>query len=63
MSERDSYCHGFRMDKTIKFATDNILSNIPSGEYNPTPPPIANFFKLLDGTNFLLLDGTPFLLL
>ena len=63
MSEKDSYCHALKFDKLIKMATDNIFSHIPTSEYNPVPPPIANFFLLLDGTNFMLLDGTPFLLL
>ena len=60
MSERDSYCCGFRMDRPIRLATDNVVGAIPQAEYSPNPPPIADFFLLLDGTNFLLLDGTDF---
>jgi len=63
MKEPSPYCHGFKMDRLIKISTDNIMSHIPTGEYSPVPPPIADFFLLLDGTNFLLLDNTPFLLL
>jgi len=63
MSEKDSYCHGFKLDKPIRMATDNIFGARPNGNYSPNPPPIADFFLLLDGTNFLLLDGTDFLLL
>lgn len=63
MKEKDSYSHGFSLDKRIRFATDNISGHVPSGDYHPVIPPIADFFLLLDGTNFLLLDGTNFLLL
>lgn len=63
MKEMSPYSHGFRLDKPIRMATDNVTSYIPEAEYSPVPPPIADFFLLLDGTNFLLLDGTDFLLL
>lgn len=63
MKEKSPYCHAFKLDQPIKMATDNIFSHIPSSEYNPVPPPIADFFLLLDGTHFLLLDNTNFLLL
>lgn len=57
------YSHGFRLDKLIRMATDNVVGKVQQAEYNPVPPPVADFFLLLDGTNFLLLDGTDFLLL
>jgi len=63
MDSRDPYCRGFKFDRPMRMATDNVAGHIPSGEYNPVPPPIADFFLLLDGTNFLLLDGSDFLLL
>lgn len=63
MSERDPYCHGFKMDKPIRMATDNVVGYIPPAEYSPIAPPIADFFLLLDGTYFNLLDSTDFLLL
>lgn len=63
MSERDSYCRGLRMDRPIRIATDNVSGFIPIAEYSPVAPPIADFFLLLDGTNFNLLDTSDFLLL
>lgn len=57
MKERDSYCHGFKFDKPIRIATDNIMGNVINPEFNPVPPPVLGYFLLLDGTNFLLLDG------
>lgn len=63
MYKKDDYCRGLKFDKLIRIASDNIVSHIPTGEYNPVPPPVADFFLLLDGTNFLLLDNTDFLLL
>lgn len=62
MDEKSAYSHGLKLDKQIRFSHDNIFGHIPSGEYNPVPPPIADFFLLLDGTYFLLLDGTNLLL-
>lgn len=62
MKEKDPYCRGLRFDRPIKIATNNVFGHIPSGEYNPVPPPIASFFLLSDGTHFLLSDGTDFLL-
>lgn len=63
MKEKNTYCRGLRMDRIIRMATDNVVGHIPQAEYSPVPPPIADFFLLLDGTNFLLLDNTDFLLL
>jgi hypothetical protein len=63
MKEKDAYSRGFRLDRTIRITTDNVVGHISQAEYNPVPPPIADFFLLLDGTNFKLLDGTNFLLL
>lgn len=57
MSKRDSYCHGFKLDRPVRIATDNVMGQVRSPEYNPVPPPIEGYFLLLDGTNFLLLDG------
>jgi len=62
MKEDSPYSHAFRLDKPIRIANDNIFGHIPAGEYSPTPPPIASFFLLSDGTNFLLSDGMDFLL-
>lgn len=62
MKEKDTYAHAFRLDKPIKLAVDNVVGHIPQAEYNPTPPPIASYFLLSDGTKFLLSDGTFFLL-
>lgn len=63
MMNKNSYCHAFRFDKPIKLATDNVVGYIPQAEYSPSPPPAADFFLLLDNTNFLLLDNTDLLLL
>ena len=57
MSEKDSYCHGFSFDKWIRIATDNVMGQVQSKQYNPNPPPVLGYFLLLDGTNFLLLNG------
>jgi hypothetical protein len=51
------------MDTPIRLSTDNIFGAVPNWPYAPNPPPINEFFKLLDGTNFLLLDTTDFMLL
>ena len=63
MSEKDSYCRGFKFDRPMRIATDNVTGYIPPAEWSPIAPPINAFFKLLDTTNFLLLDGTDFMLL
>jgi hypothetical protein len=57
MSERDSYCHGLKLDKWVRIATDNVSGQVIKPEFNPVPPPIEGYFLLLDNTNFLLLDG------
>lgn len=57
MKEKSAYCHGFRMDKPIRIATDNLMGFIQEPEYNPVIPPVLGYFLLLDNTNFLLLDG------
>jgi hypothetical protein len=62
MKEKNPYPHGFRLDKPIRMATDNVVGYIPQAEYSPVPPPIAHFFLLSDNTNFLLSDGSDFLL-
>lgn len=62
MKEGSPYSHAFRLDKPIRVSNDNIFSHIPTGEYSPTPPPLASFFLLSDGTDFLLSDGSFFLL-
>lgn len=58
----ESASHAFRLDKPIRLANDNLFGHIPTGEYSPNPPHVANFFLLSDGTNFLLSDGSDFLL-
>lgn len=63
MSEKDSYCHGFKSDKWIRIATDNVTGQVKNPEFSPGPPPVEGDFLLLDGTNFLLLDGDNFSLL
>ena len=63
MLEKHAYCHGFKLDKPIRLATDNVSGQVKSPEYNPVIPPVEGYFLLLDGTNFLLLDGTNLLLL
>lgn len=57
MRDPNSYCHGFKMDKPVRIATDNVAGHVIAPEYNPVVPPIEGYFLLLDGTNFLLLDG------
>jgi hypothetical protein len=60
---RDSYCHGFRLDKPIRIAVDNIFGKVNPTDafYIPIPPPESDFL-LSDGTNLLLSDATNFLL-
>jgi len=55
--KRESYPHGFKLDKPLRIATDNIMGQVIQPEYNPVPPPILGFFLLLDSSFFLLLDG------
>jgi hypothetical protein len=63
MSERDSYCHGLRIDKWVRIASDNVMGQVKSPEYNPVPPPVEGYFLLLNGGNFLLLNGQNLVLL
>ena len=52
----------FRMDRPVRFGSDNEI-NIRSEVAGTTPPPAPNNFLLLDDTDFLLLDNTNLLLL
>jgi hypothetical protein len=63
MSEKDSYCHSFQMDKWVRIATDCVTGQVKNPQYNPVPPPVEGYFLLLDGSNFLLLNGQDLTLL
>jgi hypothetical protein len=63
MSEHDSYPHGFRLDRTIRLATDSVINHVMRPEYNPTPPPSPGFFLELNGGHMLFLNGQDWTLL
>ncbi len=63
MSERDSYPHGFRMDKWIRIATDSIMGSVQEPEFNPNPIPPVGYFLELNGGHMLLLNGQDWTLL
>lgn len=58
-----SVTHNQKLDKNIRFGTDNVINKNTSLEFVPKPPPVAGDFLLLGGGNFLLLDDNTNLLL
>ena len=63
MSERDSYSHGFKLDKWIRIATDSVTGRVIQPEFDPTPPPAPGFFLELNGGHMLFLNGQDWTLL